>query len=324
MQITIRLALLFIALLNAQTEILRAQRMSGFEYVTPRPGAEPVGIDRNGEPIYKAIDLVAKFPGQDAASPMVYKGTRSIVGEFPEVGWLGFCTATAVGPNVVFTASHCIRTGQRIEMSLRKDGNVYKGTCKQHPRYNDNTVFNDYAFCLMDQNFPEKYELASFNTVDTPSRGTEFLLNGFGQPNIGNHYWGKGIYDQTIDQDIVTCGPSNLGSGDSGGPFFRWTQDRNKGWLHEIAGVNSRAGGGCSYFNRTTHENFKTFAQDIARESKTFICGVTKVCKEGGNEPPPPPPDDPTECAAEKSIVARLKRLLGVWEENLEQCLERK
>ena len=55
-----------------------------------------MGIDRNGEPIYKAIDLVAKFHGQDAASPMVYKGTRSIVGEF------SMATQTTLIPGMMY------------------------------------------------------------------------------------------------------------------------------------------------------------------------------------------------------------------------------
>lgn len=175
------------------------------------------------------------------------------------MGFLGFITATAVGPNVIYTAAHCVSNGQKVNWKMRKNGVTYKGTCGKHPDYNDRTVFNDYAFCILDEQLPPDTVFASFNITDSFS--SEALLNGYGAPNLGTHYWGKAEYKRTSGQDIVTCGPANLGGGDSGGSFLIWTSDRGNARAHIIYGTNSRAGGGCSYFNRTNHENFKPYAE---------------------------------------------------------------
>lgn len=283
------------------------------EFVKPKAGAEPVAFDSQGNPIYKLIDLEDRFynPGHGNLSPMVYQGTRSVDGEFPEVGFLGFCTATAVGPNVIFTAAHCISNGQRVNWKMRKDNVSYAGACFKHPRYNDRTVYNDYAFCILDKKLPEGTVFASFKLDEVPTEGLETLLNGFGAPNLGTHYWGKAVYKRTSGQDIVTCGPANLGGGDSGGSFLKWTTERFNALVHWILGTNSRAGGGCSYFNRVSHEEFKPYAEDMAKKAGDYICGVTKDCSR---------PIDPNLCKPEQEIVAWIKKELGLAEEQLKIC----
>lgn len=282
------------------------------EFVIPRQGANPVAWDKRGNPIYKLTDLRPRFP-EHGLTPLIYQGTKSVEGEFKEVGFLGFCTATAVGPNVIFTAAHCVSNGQRVNWKMRGNQTSYAATCTKHPQYNDDTVFNDYAFCILDQKLPADTVFASFNTTDTPSSGWEFLLNGFGAPNLGTHYWGKANYDETQGQDIVTCGPANLGGGDSGGAFLKWSTERTNALTHWIFGTNSRAGGGCSYFNRTSHPNFKPFAEDIAKKANDFICGVTKDCSS---------PINPNKCVEEQDFVTYVKKQLGLAEERLKLCRE--
>lgn len=281
------------------------------DFVKPKVGAMPVAYDKEHNPIYKLTDLESRFvDGQP--SPMVYQGTKSIEGEFPEVGFLGFCTATAVSPNIIYTAAHCVSNGQRVTWKMRGDNVGYQGACNKHPQYNDRSVFNDYAFCILDQNLPEGTKFASFNMTDTPNSQWEFLLNGFGAPNLGTHYWGKAGYKSTQGQDIVTCGPANLGGGDSGGAFFKWSTNRNDPLTHEIIGTNSRAGGGCSYFNRVSHESFKPYAVKVSQQAGTYICGVDKDCSE---------PIDPNKCKDEQSVVAWIKKELGLADQALKLCM---
>lgn len=260
-----------------------------------KAGAVPVFYDANGNPVYKLIDLEPQHP-QDGLTPLVYQGTRSVDGEFPEVGFLGFCTATAVSPKIIYTAAHCVSNGQRVSWKRRKDGVSYPATCGHHPDYNDRTVFNDYAFCVLDGALPADSVFASFNISGSPAANDEALVNGFGAPNLGTHYWGKAVVRSMQGQDIVTCGPANLGGGDSGGAFFKWTTDRNDPKKHIIDGTNSRAGGGCSYFNTTSHPNFKPYAVKVAEGAGSYICGVTKDCSV--------PPIDPNKCPDEQKFVA--------------------
>lgn len=284
------------------------------EFVQPKRGAKPTAYDSNGNAIYKLIDLESRFQN-GSPSPIVYKGTKSIEGEFPEVGFLGFCTATAVGPRVIYTAAHCVNNGQKVNWKMRKNQVSYPATCQKHPQYNDNTVFNDYAFCLLDGKLPDDTIFASFNIKGGPSDGAEALLNGFGAPNLGTHFWGKAVVDNTRAQDIVTCGPANLGGGDSGGSFFKWTTDRNSPEKHIIDGTNSRAGGGCSYFNSTSHPNFIAWAKPFADDRGLTICGVNKDCLG--------PPVDPNKCLEEKSFVSWVKKELGIAESQLALCLSK-
>lgn len=287
-------------------------RVLADEFVKPKRGATPTGYDLKGNPIYKLIDLESKFDG--SLSPMVYKGTKSVDGEFPEVGFLGFCTATAVGPKVIYTAAHCVSNGQKVNWKMRKNQVSYSGVCAKHPQYNNNTTFNDYAFCILDATLPADTVFASFNIKGGPSDGDEALVNGFGAPNLGSHFWGKAVIDNTRAQDIVTCGPANLGGGDSGGSFFKWSVDRENPEKHIIDGTNSRAGGGCSYFNSTSHANFIAWAKPFAEDRGVDICGVTKDCLK---------PIDPNKCLEEKSFVAWVKKELGIAEKQLALCLSK-
>lgn len=275
----------------------------------PKRGAIPTGYDDKGNAIYKLIDL------DEVPSPMVFNGTKSIEGEFPEVGFLGFCTATAVGPKTIYTAGHCIDNGQRVKWKMRKNQTEYQGTCYKHSQYDDRSAFNDYAFCILDVELPKDTVFASFNISGTPSKGDQMLVNGYGRPNLGTHFHGRTVVDQVRSQDIITCSGANLGGGDSGGSFFAWTTDRNDPKKHIINGTNSRAGGGCSYYNDTSHPNFITWAKPFAESKNLVICGVNKDCISQ--------PIDPNKCKEEQTFVNWIKKELGIAELQLKACLSK-
>jgi len=223
----------------------------------------------------------------DIIDPLVYNGTKSVDGEFPAMGWKGNCTATAVALDVVFTAAHCQSSGSSMTFQHRGSGKTYSGVCTNHPRYNTRTIYNDYSFCKLSEKLPADTLLASFDMVNPVKAGEKVLMNGFGQPNIRVHYWGSATVSRISGQDIVTCGPANLGSGDSGGSLLAWTEDRSGKTMFKIIGVNSRGGGGCSYFNMTTHSEF-AWAKEYATSKGVEICGVNKDCSEDPVEPPTP------------------------------------
>lgn len=225
-----------------------------------------------GHPIYLLEDAT------DDPSTMVYNGTRSVEGEFEPMGWIGNCTGTLVGPQVLFTAAHCVGGGSRITFSHRGSGQSLTATCRPHPRYNTRTVYNDYAFCKLSSPAPAGSQMASFEIEKGVEAGEKLLLNGLGAPTVRVHHWGSGNVRSINGQDIVTCGPSNLGGGDSGGSLLRWSDDRRKTAKFKVVGVNSRAGGGCSYFNRTNHPEFVSWAKQYEQAEGVKLCGVSLDC----------------------------------------------
>lgn len=216
-------------------------------------------------------------------SPEVYNGKPSVAGEFPEVGWIGNCTATLVAPDVIFTAGHCRATGSSAKFRHRATQAEFSGKCTRHPGYDDRTTYNDYSLCKLDVAVPKGSHMSSFDIEKLPAEGEKMLVNGYGAPNLGTHFWGSAVIAEYRGQDLIGCGPANLGGGDSGGSLYKWVEDRTKGAYRTIVGVNSRRGNGCSYFNATAHPEFVKFVKDYEASMKVKICGVSRKC--GAPEP---------------------------------------
>ena len=231
----------------------------------------------------------------DYVSPLIYDGTRSLPGEFPAMGWIGNCTGTLVAPNVLFTAAHCVTTGKRITFNHRGTGNNYAATCTRHPSVNTRNWYNDYALCKLDNAVPAGSVLVSFKAV-APDVGQKLLLNGLGAPNVRTHYWGQAPVRRISGQDIVTCGPANLGGGDSGGSLLEWTEDRTGASGFYVVGVNSRGGGGCSYFNKIADSSFTNWARQYERDKGVQLCGISADCRK---QP------DPQPCESEFAAVKK-------------------
>jgi hypothetical protein len=232
-------------------------------------------------------------------APALYNGTKSNPGEFLPMGFIGMCTATAVGPTTIFTAAHCVSNGQRVNFQSRFDQKTYRMICSNHPRYNTRTVFNDYSICRLESGrFPDDMPLASFS-FRTPLVGEKLLLNGFGAPTIRVHHWGPETVTRHGGQDIVACGRVFLGGGDSGGSLLAWTEDRSGKSGFEVVGVNSRSDRrSCSYFNRINHSEFQTWSRQYETATGQKLCGVSLDCKEKkpDPEPEPEPEPEPTNC----------------------------
>ena len=240
------------------------------------------------KPALAELSLMNEFE----LSPQLYNGTRSVEGEFLPMGWIGNCTGTAVGPGTIFTAAHCVRHGSTITFTPRYNGQQYRMICSQHSRYNTRTVFNDYAICrLASGRFPESMPLASFE-FRTPAVGEKLLLNGYGAPNVRVHHWGPETVTRHGNQDIVTCGRVYLGGGDSGGALLAWAADRSGRSGFKVLGVNSRSDRrSCSYFNRTNHPEFRSWAEGYETATGEKLCGLSIECT--GSDPDPDPEPDP-------------------------------
>lgn len=255
------------------------------------------------------------FPMKE--SPALYNGTRSVDGEFLPMGFIGMCTATAVGANTIFTAAHCVRTGQRVTFQSRFDQKSYTAICTNHPRYNTNTVFNDYSICHLEgsNRFPDSMPKASFS-FRTPAVGEKLLLNGYGAPNLRVHHWGPETVTRHGGQDIVACGRVYLGGGDSGGSLLAWTDDRSGRGGFQIVGVNSRSDRrSCSYFNRINHSEFQSWASQYESSTGRRLCGVGIQC---GQPPKPDPEPEPSNCW---KVYEELSFCVGT--KGISGCIER-
>lgn len=258
--------------------------------------AEPVTYDENGAPIYLAKDIPEDFFD---LTTMIYNGKSAVSGELNEAGWKGNCTATVVAPQVVFTAGHCNSSGTRMTYTHRETGEKIGALCKRHPQYSDRTIFNDYAFCKLDHPVKDGSQMASFKTDMVPTKGFELLMNGYGKPNLVNLFWGKSLVSRINGQDIITCSAVNLGSGDSGGSLMAYVEDKSGATHRWIVGVNSRGGGGCSYFNAIGAPEFLKFAKQYEIDEAVTLCGVSAACDK---------PEEPVDCQA---LYADLGACLG-------------
>lgn len=227
-----------------------------------------VRYDRKGRPIF--------LGGFDKRTE-VYRGRKSVSGEFPTSGFIGNCTANAVALNVVVTAGHCKGTGARINFAHRESGKNYSATCTRHPRYNTRTIYNDYSLCKLDAPLPDGSKLLTFASARVP-RGTDVWVNGYGAPNFGTHYWGNAKLTRESGQDLVSCNAATLGGGDSGGSLIVKSGERTLPKGGAAAGVNSRGNSNCSWYNDYAHSEFQSWAREYETKKDVKLCGISADC----------------------------------------------
>ena len=230
-----------------------------------------VGFDKNDNPIF--LGGIPTFE----LDTEVYRGTKSVAGEYPTSGFIGNCTANAVALDVVVTAGHCKGTGARISFAHRESGKSYSATCTRHPRYNTSTIYNDWSLCKLDSPLPVGSKVLTFAKARVV-QGTEMWVNGFGAPNVGVHYWGLAKLGRPTGQDLTTCGPANLGGGDSGGTLIVKEGERQMPLGGLGGGVNSRGNSSCSWYNDYAHSEFQSWAREYETAKGVKLCGISADC----------------------------------------------
>lgn len=208
------------------------------------------------------------------------------------------CTATIVGPRLLFIAAHCVDHGAKA--NFRIQGESYTSVCTHSKDYAGNPTA-DYALCKVDRVVTGiKYEVVN-TSESVPSVGDEILLTGFGCINPGGGGGNDGKYrigeakvtrtPVGTDNDIHTSGPAALCYGDSGGPAFYYL-DKAKTKRVQIS-INSRGDiRRNSYLSAVATAQGKRFIQAYLEREGLEMCGVTPNtpnCRNSSEGPHPEP-----------------------------------
>lgn len=239
-------------------------------------------------------------------APQLFGGRPVEQGELKPSVYIGNCTATIVGTNVLLTAGHCRGSGDSVSFTL--DQTRHSGSCIRHPQYSQGGwLNNDFALCK----FSPEVRISVFGSLEKKvvTVGEALTMQGYGAGSNGRLNYGDSLVFRVDFMDIITRGKVYLGGGDSGGALFAKVPDLVKGPFI-IVGVNSRGdNSGNSYFNQTGLERSQEWFENYARTQGVGICGVNKNCNA-----------TPAECADLQEVVDYLTQDLAMWQKELTQC----
>jgi len=193
-----------------------------------------------------------------------------------------FCTATAVGPNVVLTAAHCIPDDAQALVASGDTNTLI--TCKHHPAYPANPAA-DFALCRAADALsrPEGgFEKVNID-VTLLKIGNDLLLLGYGciaenasERTFGVLYEGPATIRQLpLEQSafIQTEGGAALCSGDSGGGAYHFLDDGKT--IRRLVGVNAQGDVHTRSLIAATSTNlFLDWARGWSKDNAAGICGV--------------------------------------------------
>jgi len=237
--------------------------------------------------------------------PRLYGGHPVAEGELSPSVYIGNCTATILGPSVLLTAGHCRATGDAIAFTVGKTR--YSGSCRRHEKWNNGIwMNNDFTLCT----FLPEISLTYYGDLSKVSLnpGDKVTMQGYGAGSNGHLNQGTAVVLSGDDMEYITKGSVALGGGDSGGGLMAKIDNLVSGPF-KVVGINSRGGGGYSYFNRTDLDRSQAFFADFASKNNVKICGINWNCSAVGRQ-----------CPEELAIYNYFVTELAFWKKNLDTC----
>lgn len=230
----------------------------------------------------------------ETIQPTLIRARAANPADFPASVWTRSCTATVVGPQVVFIAAHCVSSGT---VQFTAGPNSYSATCRVSREYRNNPTA-DYALCETEKVVSGiAYESVNLDP-NLLKVGDEILLSGYGCIRAGGGGGNDGTYrigesriatlPRGTSNDIVTNTGAALCFGDSGGPAF-WI-NKSTG-ARRVISTNSRGDISRESFLSATHtEEGRRFFSAWAELTGKKICGLhndAQGCRGGGTAPKP-------------------------------------
>lgn len=222
------------------------------------------------------LGLAAAQGSAEELSPNLIGGVIADPEDWPASPWVGNCSATIIGEQVLLTAAHCVSNGGTKSFSL--SGKRYSGRCTHHPSYKNNNTA-DWALCALTEPVTNvRFEVIASAEEVGCSAGKEFLWTGFGCRKWGGGSDGKFRVGKVkaircpsgSSNDVITRGSVALCSGDSGGGGYVEIDG-----LRRVVGVNSRSNTtDTSYVSNTYSSTFKNWAKSWSESRKFKICGI--------------------------------------------------
>lgn len=206
----------------------------------------------------------------DWPSTFVYRGMPSG----------GPCTATAIGPQVILTAAHCLDGSAVGSIEI---GSVKRTvSCQRHPAWPADPNA-DFSLCSVKPALAAPaggFEHVNADNSATAA-GTEVKLLGFGcRSHSGSDFGTLGEGDATIllrkNDYVLAGGGSELCFGDSGGGAYASGSNYQK--TRRLVALNSRTDDH-AWLSVTASPLFIEWATKWASDQKLAICGLVSPAR---------------------------------------------
>lgn len=197
--------------------------------------------------------------------------------DWPASPWMGNCSGTVMGEQVIAYAAHCIRNSGTV--TIRILSTAYTARCTHNPEYRGNSTA-DHVLCKTTEKMPH-LPFENWNTdASLVKVGDWVTLTGYGCQRWGGPLDGKFRIGQSpvtrlprgTNYDYVTDGKAAVCSGDSGGAMY---YVHASGW-RRVIGFNSRrqTNAKISLIPTTSAASVLSWAKAWAQANGVKICGI--------------------------------------------------
>jgi hypothetical protein len=265
-------------------------------------GIDPIPNPESGEKV-----LVLRPVVERRQDNKIIDGQQASPDDYPASFQLAVdqrvCTWFLIGARSLMTAAHCVKDGASIKI-VKEQKTVYEGQCERAPKYPKDPS-QDWALCLLSTDYPPPvvpgslvtgYEVLNTDPLALQI-GRSIQITGFGCDHKDGTLDGiyrvglakiaevppdvriPGIYGRRPNFLKIKKQPSQLCSGDSGGPAFSFVGPSH--FFRRVIGVNAQTvyelGNG--YLACTSTKDALDFLGQWGQKHDQGVCGLHKGVK---------------------------------------------